>query len=288
MPDFRNQLLALLSANGGGNSLIQSESTVNERTIPTENGSNIVIQQRRDVEREIRKVQPQLDFMSEDFCAGETIKLINKLQLLPGVPYNMLKLEYRTIRNAKCLIGTAQANFGDVIVGHEDFPPIVEMTISKKWANLLAPLVGTCNVKHIIGTRCHMEEEQTFNDKKYATMKYEFTKTIVKKFMNVCDDETVKIDLDNPNLYDENVKKAVRKSSELLSRSTYEIHRKNLIWNEDKYNSSMNKAAKSSLKRKLVVTPEVEAAVVEVIKKTVEEVTNDSSNATVELEDVEN
>ena len=140
MADFRNQLLALLSS-GGGNSLIQTESTVNERTIPTENGGNIVIQQRRDVEREIKKVQSQLDFTSEDFCPGETIKLINKLQLLPAIPYNILKLEYRTIRNARCLIATAQANFGDAIEGHEDFPPIVEMTISNKWSKLLAPLV---------------------------------------------------------------------------------------------------------------------------------------------------
>ena len=53
MADFRQQLLALLSANGG-NSLIQTESTVNERIIPTENGANIVIQQRKEVEREVK------------------------------------------------------------------------------------------------------------------------------------------------------------------------------------------------------------------------------------------
>ena len=47
-----------------------------------------------------------------------------------------------------------------------------------------------------------MEEEQTFGDKKYATMKYEFAKTILKKYMDVCDDETVEIDCENPNLKD--------------------------------------------------------------------------------------
>ena len=61
MADFKQQLLALLSASGN-NYLIQSESTVNERTIPTEHGSNIVIQQRKEVEGEIKKVQPQLDY----------------------------------------------------------------------------------------------------------------------------------------------------------------------------------------------------------------------------------
>ena len=214
------------------------------------------------MEREIKKVQPQLDFTSEDFCSGETIKLINKLQLLPAIPYNILKLEYRTIRNARCLIATAQGNFGDAIEGHEDFPPIVEMTISNKWSKLFTPLVGTSDAKYIIATRCNMAEEQTFNDKKYATMKFEFAETILKKYMSLCDDEKVVIDCEKPNLYDEKVKRAVRRSSDLLSCSTYEIHRRNLIWDEDKYNESMSKASKTSLKRKLVVE-----APAEIIKK---------------------
>ena len=107
MADFKEQRLALL-ASKDSNSLIQTETTVNEQTIPADNGANIVIQQRKEVEREIKKLQPQMDFRSVDFCSGETIKLINKLQLLPAIPYNLLKLDYRTIRNA-----TAQANFGD-------------------------------------------------------------------------------------------------------------------------------------------------------------------------------
>ena len=173
MADFKQQLLALL---GGSNSLVECESSVNERTVPADNGTNIVIQQRKEVEREIRKVQPQLDFTSPDFCSGEQIKLFNKLQLLPAVPYNVVKLEYRTIRNAKCLIATAQSNFGDPIEGHEDFPPMVEFTVSNKWSKLLSPLIGTSDVKYIIATRCNMETEQTFGDKAYATMKFDFAK----------------------------------------------------------------------------------------------------------------
>ena len=249
MADFKEQLLALL-ASKDSNSLIQTETTVNERTIPADNGANIVIQQRKEVEREIKKVQPQMDFRSVDFCSGETIKLINKLQLLPAIPYNLLKLDYRTIRNSRCLIATAQANFGDPVEGYEDFPSIVEMTVSNKWAKLLNSLIGTPDVKFIIGTRCNMEEEQTFDDKKYATMKYQFAKTILKKYMDVCDDETVEIDCENPNLKDDTVKKVIRASSNLLSRSTYEIHRRNLIWNEKKYNEAMLKNARSSVKRK--------------------------------------
>ena len=283
MADFKQQLLALLSSSNG-NSLVQSETTVNERTIPVDNGANIVIQQRQEVEREIRKVQPQLDFRSEDFCGGETIKLINKLQLLPAIPYNLLKLDYRTIRNAKCLIATAQANFGDAIEGHEDFPPIVEMTVSNKWAKLLHSLVGTKDVKYIIGTRCNMDQEQTFGDKAYATMKYEFVKTIVKKYMELCDDETVIINCDQPNLKNEHVKRAVRRSSDLLSRSTYDIYRKNATWDEAKYNQSMlkcvEKKEKKSLKRKAVEeTKEVEKVIV--IENTKED-DHESDSVTVE------
>ena len=285
MADIRQQLLALLSANGG-NSLIQSESSMQERIVPTENGANIVIQQRKEVEREIKKVQPQLDFTSEDFCPGETIKLINKLQLLPAIPFNLLKLEYHTIRNARCMIATAQAYFGDAIEGHEDFPPVVEMTVSNKWSKLLAPLVGTSDVKYIIATRCNMAEEQTFADKKYATMKFEFAKTIVKKYMAICDDESIPINCEEPNLYDEVVKKAVRKLSNLLSRSTFEIHRRNLIWDEAKYNESMLKASKTSLKRKLPVEVIVEG--VETTKKTViEETKSDTVTLSHDLEVVQ-
>ena len=74
MPDFKKQILGLLSGNAD-NSLIQAESTVNERVIPTDNGASIVIQQRKEVEREVKKVQPQLDFRSVDLCSGETIKV---------------------------------------------------------------------------------------------------------------------------------------------------------------------------------------------------------------------
>ena len=42
----------------------------------------------------MKTLAPQLDFTSEDFCPGEQIKLINKLQLLPGVQFHIAKLEY--------------------------------------------------------------------------------------------------------------------------------------------------------------------------------------------------
>ena len=77
--------------------------------------------------------------------------------------------------------------------------------------------------------------------------------------------ESIHINCEEPNLYDEVVKKAVRKSSNLLSRSTFEIHRRNLIWDEAKYNESMLKASKTSLKRKLPVEVIVEG--VETTKK---------------------
>ena len=228
MAYFREQQLELLAGKDTGSSLIQSETTVNERTIPAENGSNIVIQQRKKVELEIKKVQPQMDFRSIDFCPGETIKLLYKLQLLPGVPFNVLKLEHPTIRNAKCLIATSQANFGDVIEGYEDVPSTVEKTVSNKWTKLLNSLIVTPDAKYIIATRCNMEEEKTFGDKKFAIMKYEFPKTMLKKYMQFCDDETVEINCDEPNFKYETVKKVIRESSDILSRSTYEIHRRNL------------------------------------------------------------
>ena len=252
MADFKQQLLALL---GGSNSLVECESSVNERTVSADNGTNIVIQQRKEVEREIRKVQPQLDFTSPDFCSGEQIKLFNKLQLLPAVPYNVVKLEYRTIRNAKCLIATAQSNFGDPIEGHEDFPPMVEFTVSNKWSKLLSPLIGTSDVKYIIATRCNLETEQTFGDKAYATMKFDFAKTLVKKHMQVTDDETVMVNCEKPDLTSDTVKSIIRKASNVQSRVTYEIHRKNLIWNESKYQEAMSR---TSLKRKRDVSVTVD------------------------------
>ena len=83
------------------------------------------------------------------------------------------------------------------------------MTVSKKWAKLFDSLIGTSDMKYIIGTRCNMEEELTFGDKKYATMKYEFAKTIVKKYMDVFD-ESVVSDYENPNLKDEAIKKVIK------------------------------------------------------------------------------
>ena len=59
------------------------------------------------------------------------------------------------------------------------------------------------------------------------------------------------IDCENPNLKDETIKKVIRRSSDLLSRSTYEIDRRNLIWDEKNYEEAMAKGARASLKRKV-------------------------------------
>ena len=157
-----------------------------------------------------------------------------------------MKLEYRTIRNAKCLIVTAQANFGYTIEGCEDIPAIIEMTGSNKWAKLLATLIGAAAVKYIVATRCTMGTEKTYDDKSYTTIKFEFIKMLVKKYMQVCYEETVKINCENSNLSDDLVKRVVRYSSDKRSRSTFEIQRCNLIWNEDKYQEVMS----GCLKRK--------------------------------------
>ena len=109
MSDFTQQLLSLL-AGTESNTVVEFESTFNQQTIPNEGWSSIIIQQWKEVERKIKKVLPQLDFTYEDFCSGEQVKLINKLQLLPAMPLNVVKLEYHTIRNATCLIATAQRN----------------------------------------------------------------------------------------------------------------------------------------------------------------------------------
>ena len=84
MADFK-QLTNLL----GASNLASSESSIQERVIPNADGSSILLQQRKDVERQIKTLQPQLDFTSEDFCSGEQIKLMNKLQLLPDTPFNI-------------------------------------------------------------------------------------------------------------------------------------------------------------------------------------------------------
>ena len=94
-------------------------------------------------------------------------------------------------KNAKCLIATAETNFGAGVEGHADFPPKVEMTISNKWTKLLQSLVGTEDVKYIAAVRCAMEQEQLFNDKSYATMKFALVKTLVKKQNKLCDDDSM-------------------------------------------------------------------------------------------------
>ena len=81
-----------------------TENSIQEQVMPNADVSIIVLQQRKEVERQVKTLEPQLDFTSVDFCPGEQIKLIKKLQLLPGIPYNVEKLEYRTIKDTKCLL----------------------------------------------------------------------------------------------------------------------------------------------------------------------------------------
>ena len=97
---------------------------------------------------------------------------------------------------------------------------MIGMTVSNKWAKLLTPIIWTSEVKYIVATRCNMATEQKYDDKSYATMK--FVKTIVKKYMQVCDDETAQIDCENPNLSDEMVmNRVIRESSDKISWSTF-------------------------------------------------------------------
>ena len=239
MGDFKQQLLNMLNAVNAP----MLETSTQERSIPNADGSSIVLQQRKEVERQIKTLAPQLDFTSVDFCPGEQIKLINKLQLLSGVPFNLEKLEYRVIKNTKCLIATAQTNFGTEVTGHDNFPAKIEMTVSNKWTKILHSIVGTENVKYVVAVRCAMENEQTYNDKPYATMKFAFIKTVLKRHSKTCDDEKMSdVDLEAPNLELEEVRKIVRQWAQAESKATFEIHRKNLLWDEDKYLEAVCKA----------------------------------------------
>ena len=178
MADFKQQLLNLLAATnvnaaavgGGVGTVLPANNTTiitdtQEQLIPNADGSSIVLQQRKEVERQIKTLAPQLDFTSIDFCPGEQIKLITKLQLLPGIPYNVEKLDYRTIKNTKCLIATAQTNFGAEVPDQGDFQLKIEMTISNKWSKIVASVVGTDNAKYVV-CRTLRHGKQKFNDKR--------------------------------------------------------------------------------------------------------------------------
>ena len=129
-------------------------------------------------------------------------------------------------------------------------------------------------MKYIIATRCNIETEQTFGDKAYATMKFDFAKTLVKKHMQVTDDETVMVNCEKPDLTSDTVKSIIRNASNVQSRVTYEIHRKNLIWNELNYQEAMSR---TSLKRKRDVSVTVDIDGDVDIKR--DKVTIDESNA---------
>ena len=117
------------------------------------------------------------------------------------------------------------------------------MTVSNKWTKLLQSLVGTEDVKYIAAVRCAMEQGQLFNDKSYATMKFAFVKTLVKKQKKLCDDYSMDgIDPESPNMDTEAVRKMVRQWANAESRATYETHQRTLLWNEEKYLAAVGKS----------------------------------------------
>ena len=70
MADFKQQLLNMLAGAGGVAPTITENST-HEQVIPNADGSSIVLQQRKEVERQVKTIAPKLDFTSVDFCPGE-------------------------------------------------------------------------------------------------------------------------------------------------------------------------------------------------------------------------
>ena len=114
----------------GAGTLTVTGISIQEQVIPNADGSSIVFQQRKEVQRQVKILAPQLDFTGVDFCSEEQIKLIKKLQLFP---YNVEKLEYRAIKDIKCLIATVQTNFGVDVTDHDNFSSKIETTVSNKW-----------------------------------------------------------------------------------------------------------------------------------------------------------
>ena len=210
-----------------------TENSIREQVIPNADGSSTVLQQRKQAERQVKTLAPQLDFASVNFCPGEQIKLINKLQLLPGISYNVEKLEYRTIKNTKCLITTFYEFWCRRVTDHDNFLSKIEMNILNKWTKILNSIVGTDNAKYVVTVRCAMENEETFNDKSDVTMKFVFIKTILKKHKKTCDDERMNnINVEEPCLEQEEVRKIIRLWAQSEAKATFEIHRRNLLWNE--------------------------------------------------------
>ena len=129
------------------------------------------------------------------------------------------------------------------------------MTISNKWSKILASVVGTDNAKYVVAVRCAMENEQKFNDKSYATMKFAFIKAILKKYKQTCDDERmININVDEPSLDNEDVRKIVRQWASAESKATYEIHRRNSLWDDEKYEAAMTKLAKNRKRKSTAMT----------------------------------
>ena len=71
-----------------------------------------------------------------------------------------------------------------------------------------------------------MENEQTYNDNPYATMKFAFIQSILKRYSETFDDEKMSdVDLEAPNLELEEVRKIVRQWGQAESKAAFEINR---------------------------------------------------------------
>ena len=78
-----------------------TEHSTQERVNPNADGSaGGEVERWRDKLKQVKTLAPQLDFTSVDFCPVEQIKFINKLLLLPRIPFNTEKLEERVINCA--------------------------------------------------------------------------------------------------------------------------------------------------------------------------------------------
>ena len=106
------------------------------------------------------------------------------------------------------MIAKAKVNFGDPMPEHENYPSMLEMTVSNKWSKLLHSLVTTTDVKHDIVTRCAIEHEQKFNNNLYVKMK--FAKAVLKQYTQCTNDGGLIINVENLNLEDDDANLVTR------------------------------------------------------------------------------
>ena len=77
-------------------------------------------------------------------------------------------------------------------------------------------------------------------------MKFSFIKTILKKHKKTCGDERMNdINVEEPCLEQEEVRKIIRIWAHSESKATLEINRRNLLWNESTYLEAITKESKT-------------------------------------------